>query len=328
MISSATGRCDPMTTLTPQITPSRPGALSQSAAARLRATLAESPVPERYRLIEVIGEGGMGVVWRAHDTVLARDVAVKVLAAHVAADELIERLSREARILATLEHPGIVPVFDLGSATDGTPWYAMRLVQGKRLDVAARDGRDRRDLLRIVEQLCDTVAYAHAHGVVHRDLKPGNMMLGPFGETLILDWGVARDADPDFRAGTVVGTPGFMAPEQAAGLRGDATAEARADIFGLGAILRDLVAVHDDPVPRRLQSIIDCATAADPSGRYASALDLRDDLRRFAANERVHAHRETMIERVARFASTHQTAILLVLAYLVMRVAILLWRGI
>src|SRR3972149_5437669 len=104
----------------------------------------------------------MGIVWRAHDTVLARDVAVKVLAAHVRDDELITRLAREARILAALEHPGIVPVFDLGAAADGTPWYAMRFVRGARLDVAARDGRDRRDLLRIVEQLCETVAYAHA----------------------------------------------------------------------------------------------------------------------------------------------------------------------
>lgn len=327
----ATGLCDRMTAPTPRpihTPPSKPGTLSQSAVSRLRATLAESPVPERYRLIEVIGEGGMGVVWRARDTVLARDVAVKVLAAHLASDELMTRLAREARILATLEHPGIVPVFDLGAGPDGTPWYAMRLVQGKRLDVAAGDGRDRRDLLRIVEQLCETVAYAHAHGVAHRDLKPGNVMLGPFGETLILDWGVARDADPDFREGTVVGTPGFMAPEQAAGARGDANAEARADIYGLGAILRELVAVHDDPVPRRLQSIINRAVAADPAGRYASALELRDDLRRFAANERVLAHRETVVERVARFASTHQTAILLILAYLIMRVGILLWRGI
>jgi serine/threonine protein kinase len=313
-----------MTVLPVSGAPRTPNPLSASAVARLRTALAESPVPERFRLIEVIGEGGMGVVWRAHDSVLARDVAVKVLAAHLASDELIARLGREARVLAALEHPGIVPVFDSGTAEDGTPWYAMRLVQGVRLDTAARDGRDRRDLLRIVEQLCETVAYAHARGVVHRDLKPGNVMLGPFGETLILDWGVARDADADFGAGTVVGTPGFMAPEQAAGERGDASA----DIHGLGAILRDLVAVHEDPVPRRLRSIIARACEREPAARYASALDLRDDLRRYAANERVLAHRETVIERIGRFVSTHQTAILLVLAYLVMRVGILLWRGI
>lgn len=300
--------------------------LSDVAVARLRTVLDESPVPARYTLHDVIGEGGMGVVWRAHDTVLGRDVAVKVLAPHVVDDTLIDRLSQEARILAALEHPGIVPVFDLGAADDGTPWYAMRLVQGVRLDVAVRAGRTRRDLLRIVEQLCDVVAYAHAHGVVHRDLTPGNVMLGPFGEVLVLDWGIARlehDASGDFAAGRVVGTPGFMAPEQAAGLGADA----RSDIYSLGAILRALVATHNEPIARPLASIIARATAAAPSARYADALALRDDLRRFAAQERVHAHRESIIERTLRFVSAYRTAILLIVAYLVMRVAFLLWRG-
>lgn len=305
--------------------------LSDITVARLRTVLDESPVPARYRLLDVIGEGGMGVVWRAHDTVLGRDVAVKVLVPHIADDTLVDRLSHEARILATLEHPGIVPVFDLGvsegdAGEDRTPWYAMRLVQGVRLDIAARDGRSRRDLLRIVEPLCEIMAYAHAHGVVHRDLTPGNVMLGPFGEVLVLDWGIARrdrESASDFASGRAVGTPGFMSPEQAAGLAVDA----RSDIYALGAILRDLTRVHGDPVPRPLASIITMATAAEPGARYADALALRDDLRRFAARERVHAHRESVIERVQRFVGTYRTAILLVVAYLVMRIAFLLWRG-
>jgi serine/threonine protein kinase len=298
--------------------------LSSASVARLRSTLAANPVPARYRLIEIIGEGGMGVVWRAHDSVLGRDVAVKILAAHLEHDQLLERLSREARILAALEHPGIVPVFDMGTGDNGAPWYAMRLVRGVPLDVAARDGRARRDLLRIVEQVCETVAYAHAHGVAHRDLKPSNIMLGPFGEVLVLDWGVARDSAEDFGIGIVVGTPGFMAPEQAAGQRGDA----RSDVHGIGAMIRELVRVHSESVPRSLQSIIARACAQDPAARYESALALRDDLRRLAAGDRVLAHRESLVERLGRFVSTYQTAILLVLAYLVMRVAILLWRGI
>jgi len=296
--------------------------LPPGSVSRLRGALSSSPVPERYRLIEVVGEGGMGVVWRARDTVLDRDVAIKLLAAHLDGDELTLRLAREARILAALEHPGIVPVFDLGTATDGGTWYSMRLVTGVSLSKAARDGRSRRELVRIVEQLCDTVAYAHAHGVVHRDLKPGNVMLGPFGEALVLDWGVATDrASAD---GAVVGTPGFMAPEQAAGQGADV----RSDVFGLGAILRELLAVHAEPVPGALRSIVECACAPSPSERYQSTIDLRDDLRRFAAAERVRAHRESPLETAARFVSTHRTAILLVTAYLVMRVSIMLWRGI
>lgn len=299
--------------------------LSSGAVARLRSELAVTPVPPRYRLLEVVGEGGMGVVWRAHDEELGRDVAVKLIAAHLHGDASLARLAREARILATLEHPGIVPVFDMGRGEDGTPWYVMRLVRGVRLDVAARDGRDRRDLLRIVEQLCETVAYAHAHGVAHRDLKPGNVMLGPFGEVLVLDWGVARDGvgASDFEPGVVIGTPGFMAPEQMAGEASDA----RSDIFGLGAILRELLRVHG-PVPRALRSIVERACAPDPAARYGSAMQLRDDLRRFAAGQRVLAHRESIVERVGRFIRTYRTPILLVLAYLVMRVTILIWRGI
>lgn len=300
-----------------------PNSLTPGAVSRLRSALSASPAPPRYELVEVIGEGGMGIVWRARDSVLGRDVALKVLGAHIDTDELRERLVREARVLAALEHPGIVPVFDAGVADDGTAWYVMRLVDGVPLDVAARDGRDRRSLLRIVEQVCETIAYAHAHDVAHRDLKPRNVMIGPFGEALVLDWGVARDGAPDFASGVVVGTPGFMAPEQAAGARGDA----RSDVFGLGAILRDLIAVHEDPAPRALRSIVDKACAADPAARYSSPLELRDDLRRFESGERVLAHRETAAERISRFAHAYQTPILLVLAYLIMRLTFLVLRG-
>ncbi|MCA0375445.1 MAG: serine/threonine protein kinase [Gemmatimonadetes bacterium] len=308
-----------------------PTPLSDRTVSRLRAVLDTPMVPSRYQLRDVLGEGGMGVVWRAHDLALGRDVALKLLAPHLADSAFADgplggQLMQEARLLASLEHPGIVPVFDVGTSDDGTPWYAMRLVHGTRLDVAARDGRARRDLLRIVETLGETVAYAHAQGVVHRDLTPGNVMLGPFGEVLVLDWGVAhatRGTAPDLADGQAVGTPGFMAPEQAAG----APADARSDVYSLGALLRWLVSVHDEPVPRALHSIIACATAHDPDARYASALALRDDLRQYAAGDRVAAHRESYIERLQRFATTYQTAILLVVAYLILRVAFLLWRG-
>lgn len=265
----------------------------------------------------------MGEVWRAHDRVLDRDVAIKLLAPHLGEGEAARRLAGEAHTLATLEHPGIVPVFDAGTNEHGSVWYAMRLVRGERLDHAARDGRPRRDLLRIVEQLCETVAYAHSRGVVHRDLKPHNVMLGPFGEVLVLDWGVAA-ALRDPESGTVVGTPGFMAPEQAAGERADE----RADVFSLGALLGELLAAHDEPVPSPLKSIVARACAPNADNRYPGPLELRDDLRRLAAGERVLAHRETPLEWARRFWVSYQPAILLILAYLAMRITILLWRGI
>jgi serine/threonine protein kinase len=217
-----------------------------------------------------------------------------------------------------------VPVHDVGVLDDGRAWYVMKLVRGTRLDAAGRTVESRGELLRILERLCDTVAYAHAQGIVHRDLKPSNVMLGPFGEVLVLDWGVAREWSESPDRGTVVGTRGYMAPEQAAG----ALTDERSDVYSLGAILRDLCAVHEAPVPRPLQAILDRATAADPSARYPSAAELRAEIRRFLDGTRVMAHRETILESVERFTRTYQTPILLVAAYLIMRLAILLWRGV
>jgi serine/threonine protein kinase len=315
--------------------------LSDAAVARLRDTLERPELPARYQPIEVIGRGGMGVVWRARDALLDRDVAVKVIASHLPSDELAARLTREARIVARLEHPGVVPVHDVGALDDGRAWYVMRLVAGQRLDVAASRIASRSELLRIVERLCETVAYAHAHGVVHRDLKPGNVMLGPFGEVLVLDWGIAREqrstrdevghphaegsaADHVTQSGTVLGTPGYMSPEQATA----GAVDERSDVFGLGAILRDLIAVHDEAAPRNLTAIRDRATAQAPNDRYASALELRDDIRRYLDGARVSAHRETAIETAGRLGRVYRTPLVLVLAYVVVRVAFLLWRRI
>jgi eukaryotic-like serine/threonine-protein kinase len=316
--------------------------LSDGAVSRLQAAIERPVLPERYALSEIIGRGGMGVVWRARDLLLDRDVAVKVIAPHLVDESLSLRLRREARILARLAHPGIVPVYDVGVLDDGRAWYAMGLVRGTRLDTAARAIGTRGELLRIVERLCDTIAYAHSHHVVHRDLKPGNVMLGPFGEVLVLDWGVARerggadrngaptvgpvphpDAEALTHSGTVLGTPGYMSPEQAAG----GEADERSDVYGLGAILRDLCAVHPDPVPRPLAAIRDRAIASLPADRYPSPLALRDDLRRFLDGARVEAHRENLLEAARRIARVYRTPILLILGYLVMRIAFLLWRG-
>jgi serine/threonine protein kinase len=317
-------------------------AIPDGAVSHLRTLLARPALPGRYRLEEEIGRGGMGVVWRAHDLVLERDVAVKVLADHLEGEELTKRLRREARILARLEHPGIVSVHDAGTLDDGRAWYAMRLVRGTALRDAAATIPTLGQALRLMMQLAETVGFAHAQGVLHRDLKPGNVMLGPFGEVLVVDWGVAQDrATGDGSTGgaatgdgptsggitghgTVLGTPGYMSPEQAVGL----PADARSDVYGLGAILRDLLAARPEPIPAPLRSIRDRALAGDPEARYPDALAFRDDLGRFLDGERVHAHREGAVEILARLGRQHRTAILLVSAYLAMRLVVLLWRGV
>jgi serine/threonine protein kinase len=168
-----------------------------------------------YTILEELGRGGMGTVYRALDATLDREVALKVSTLGPADPDEAERMRREARVMARLEHPGIVPVHDAGQLPDGRRYYAMRLVRGERLDAWAR-GASLSDRLGAFRKICDAVAFAHAHGVVHRDLKPENVMIGSFGEVLVLDWSVARRREePAEPPGTVVGTRSYMAPEQA-----------------------------------------------------------------------------------------------------------------
>jgi serine/threonine protein kinase len=299
----------------------------------------------RYELGPEIGRGGMGAVFRARDAELGRDVAIKVLAEGLRDPGLVERLRREARIAAGLEHPGIVPVYDVGTLPDGRPYYVMKLVGGARLDawIASTAGRDAR--LDVFLRICEAVAYAHAHGVVHRDLKPENVCVGAFGEVQVLDFGVAKlladaaaarasdarapasptspgpsPASPGTSPGTIVGTPGWMAPEQA---RGEAGVDARADVHALGSLLEALLARAAEPVPRALRAIAAKARAEQRESRYARAEDLALDVRRYRAGEAVSALPETVLERAGRLARRHQVALALVLVYLLMRVAIL-----
>ncbi len=147
----------------------------------------------KYAIRETLGRGGMGVVYLAEDTELQREVALKVLRGPTLDADATRRMLREARIIARLEHPGIVPIHDAGTLPDGRPFYVMKLVRGRRLD-EPRNGEaaELAERLRLFERICETVAFAHAHGVVHRDLKPQNVMVGAFGEVLVLDWGVAK----------------------------------------------------------------------------------------------------------------------------------------
>lgn len=231
--------------------------------------------PGRLQLLGEIARGGMGAVLKGRDNDIGRDLAVKVLLeSHRDKPELIRRFIEEAQIGGQLQHPGIVPIYELGTFADHRPYFAMKLVKGRTLssllDERSDPARDLSRFLSIFEAVCQTMAYAHARGVIHRDLKPSNIMVGSFGEVQVMDWGLAKvlpqggaaddasagktkdrdtviatarsgsDTDCDLsRAGSVMGTPSYMAPEQA---RGEVDRlDERCDVFALGSILCELL---------------------------------------------------------------------------------------
>jgi serine/threonine protein kinase len=339
--------------------------LSDKALERLRDG-AETPdlAGTRYKLLERVARGGMGVVYSAEDEKLERRVALKVLDVPGADGDLANRLIREARVLARLEHPGIVPVHDVGVLADGRVFYTMKFVEGQRLDKYIESVASIPDRLRIFLRICDAVSFAHARGVLHRDLKPANIMVGSFGEVLVMDWGLAKilrgQATPQAQAmdpdatilekpkppadsgtptqasvitghGTVMGTPGYMSPEQA---RGDVEQlNARSDIFSLGALLRFLLTSNSKGpfgaggprLEKSLEAICSKATAQSPAHRYATVPELALDVSRYLDGLAVGAHRESIFEKAMRFYRRYRFFILLIAAYLVMRVAILLF---
>ena len=274
---------------------------------------------DRYAILERIGTGGMGTVFRARDEWLARDVALKLCP--LDRDEDMDALVGEARLLAGLEHPGIVSVHDAGRLPDGRAFYVMSLVQGRTLVEHLTAVCDLPARLRLFDRLCDTIAFAHAQGIVHRDLTPANVMVGAFGDVRVLDWGLAARSGGSGAAG---GTSGYMAPEQARG-----TADPRVDVYALGQLLRDIAAgttASSRYQHAPLASIVARATARDPDERYASVTDFAADVRRYLDGDAVTAHPESPLERLRRLGRAYRTPILLVAAYLAMRIALLLWR--
>ena len=295
--------------------------ISDRAIDRLRDAAAWPELDTRYSITGVAGSGGMGTVYVARDHVLDRDVAVKVLDVADQQGSRAARLQKEAHILARLDHPGIVPVHDAGTLPDGRTFYVMKLIQGKRLDAVSASDIPLPDRLNAFARVLDAVAFAHAHGVVHRDLKPDNVMVGSFGEVYVMDWGVAQDSRPEGEA-AVVGTPGFMPPEQE---QPRERVDARADIFALGALLANLTG---RAAPPALKAIAEKARRPDASERYADVAALAADLARFRNQDPVEAYRESLTERVIRLYRRYELPLLLLLAYVVMRLVLLVWRGV
>jgi hypothetical protein len=317
--------------------------VSNSAPARNE----ELSIPStRFEVGDELGRGGMGRVVAAKDRSLGREVAIKHALSSQPED--IARFEREVRITALLEHPAIVPIHETGSDEHGQPYYVMRRIEGKPLTERIENAPDTQTRLALIPRLLpavDAAAFAHARGIIHRDIKPSNILLGSYGETLLIDWGLARsltENDPDTRtsrgadsdltqAGSIVGTPGYMSPEQA---RGESL-DARADVFALGATLYHVLSgkapfagrrveerialavlgeqpardVFDSDVPVELIAIIDKALAPVLDQRYRDAGELARDLHAFLGGKLVGAHRYTARERVGRFIRRHRIAV-------------------
>jgi len=291
---------------------------------------------QRYQLGAIIGRGGMGEVRLARDTWIGRDVAVKVLRGERSPAELVARFRREARVQGRLEHPAIVPVHDIGTDADGRAFFVMKRLTGATLAeiIAERGTRwSRRTLLTRLVDVCQAIAFAHTRGVIHRDLKPGNIMLGDFGEVYVLDWGIARiigeepttsAAHPDVaiddvtktQTGSVLGTLGYMPPEQ---VRGEAV-DPSADVYALGCILFEILtgasalpigdrafeatldAIAHRPrerapaaeVPPELDELCAAATAPVRDDRLATAKAFAAGLQRYLDGDRDDAQRREL----------------------------------
>lgn len=283
---------------------------------------------KRYSVAEeLLGEGGMGRVEAVRDHEMARTIARKRLRAGASK----ERFLTEARITARLEHPGIVPIYEIGEDPDGTPWYTMRRVAGRTLgDALERCATldDRLKLLRHVTEVARVLAFAHSQGVVHCDVKPSNILIGPLGETLLIDWGVARELSGP-GTGPAGGTPAYMSPEQS---RGDAV-DPRSDVWSLGVVLHQLLSAREpsvgdmsrtprgiDPgVPPELDALCRRCLRPDKHHRLGTAEALLDELTSWQEGRRLHSYRYSAWEVLAHFArhnplSTGALAALLVVS--------------
>jgi predicted Ser/Thr protein kinase len=290
----------------------------------------------RYRVVRLLGEGGVGAVYEAEQASLRRPVALKVLRPGRDSPTLLRRFAHEAQILGRLHHPGIAQVYEAGLGDDGQPFFAMEFIRGLPLDeYASRHGLDVRARAALLARVCDAVQHAHDQGVIHRDLKPANVLVDETGQPKVLDFGVARVTEIGLlsevgltRTGQLLGTPDYMSPEQLAA--DPAAIDHRADAYALGVILFELLAhrlpyrlekgswaavarrTREEGAPRLgsinpklrgdVEMIVAKALEKDPGRRYQSAADLAADLRRWLAHEPIRARPPSLLYHLGRFA--------------------------
>src|SRR5216117_2682441 len=292
-----------------------------------------------YELMEEIGRGGQGVVYRARQKSLNRTVALKVIGlGHWATEAHLKRFRREAEAAASLEHPCIVPIHEVGER-DGSCYFSMKFIEGGQLDeVVRRTPMSIRQAVELIAKLARTVHYAHEHGILHRDIKPGNILLDAKGEPHLTDFGLARLVESEStvtRTLEVIVTPSYMAPEQAAGNNTKLTNAT--DVYGLGAVLYQLLTGHppfaggttyetikllleteprsprlwNPKVDRDLSTICLKCLEKDPQRRYSSALALAEDLERWRKHEPIQARRTGVLTRARKWVRRKPTSALL-----------------
>src|SRR6266581_855803 len=302
-----------------------------------------------YELLEVIGRGGQGVVYRARQKSLNRTVALKVIGlGHWATDAHLKRFRREAEAAASLDHSGIVPIYEVGER-DGSCYFSMKLVEGGQLDeVVRREPMPIRRAVELIAKVARTVHYAHEHSILHRDIKPGNILLDQKGEPHLTDFGLARLVETEStvtRTLEVLGTPSYMAPEQAVG--NNAAVGTVSDVYGLAAVLYQLLTGHppfaggttyetirlvldteprqprllNPKVDRDLSTICLKCLEKDPRRRYSSALALAEDLERWLKHEPIEARRTGIFARGTKWVRRNPTSALLVACLVALAVA-------
>jgi serine/threonine protein kinase/tetratricopeptide (TPR) repeat protein len=307
-----------------------------------------------YELVEMVGCGGQGVVYRAHQKSLNRTVALKMISVGSwATDAHLKRFRREAEAAASLEHPGIVPIYDVGER-DGFCYFSMRFVEGGQLDqVIKREPMSIRQAAELISKVARTVDYAHKHGILHRDIKPGNVLVDAKGEPLLTDFGLARLVEAEStvtRTKEVMGTPSYMAPEQAVG--NNAAVSSATDVYGLGAVLYQLLTDHppfaggttyetiklvldtEPRYPRLLNPKIDrdlstiCLKCLqkDPKSRYASALALSEDLECWLEGRPIAARPVLPPARVWRWSKRNKKLAVSLAAVAVVGAAAIIWE--
>jgi WD40 repeat protein/predicted Ser/Thr protein kinase len=297
----------------------------------------------RYRILRLLGEGGMGVVYEAEQDNPRRPVALKVIRPGLLAPTLLKRFAQEAQILGRLHHPGIAQIYEAGVAEDGQPFFALEFIHGLPLDeYARRHSLDPAARLDLLARVCDAVQHAHEQGVIHRDLKPANILVDESGQPKVLDFGVARASAADVlssteqtRTGQLLGTLSYMSPEQVAA--DPATLDARSDVYTLGVMLYELLAgrlpypVEHLPLPEAarvireqeparlgvlepqlrgdVETIVAKALEKEPGRRYASAAELAADLRRHLRNEPIQARPASALYQLGKFARRNKTLV-------------------